>query len=229
MHGLEPQRLTEAIRNGLRAHEEDVRVNLVADLVRDHGPENGRRTLHAISEVRQLGVIGIGIGGSEQKYPPEPYREVYEDARRRGFRTSAHAGEAAGSESVWGAIWDLKVDRIGHGTRVVEDPKLVTYLKEQQIPIEMCPISNLRTGVVSGVEAHPIKELFEEGLLVTVNTDDPKMFNTSLEAEYTALVDQLGFEPSDIFQLVENAIHSAWCDDNVKAQLRNELHTFIQE
>ncbi len=229
MHGLEPQRLTEAIRNGLREHEDTVLVNLVADLVRDYGPKHGQRTLHALTEVKDLGVIGIGIGGSEQDYPPEPYQEVYEDARQRGFRTSAHAGEAAGSDSVWGAIRALKVDRIGHGTRATEDPKLVTYLKEHQIPIEMCPISNLRTGVVSSLEEHPVKEFFEEGLLVTVNTDDPKMFNTSLEAEYRALMDQLGFEQKDIVQLVENAIEAAWCNDSIKTQVRNELNTFTQE
>jgi adenosine deaminase len=223
LHGLEPQRLTEAIRRGLDSYKDAIRINLVADLVRDYGPERGKVWLREIAEVRDLGVLGIGIGGSEQKFPPEPYKEVYEEARRLGLRTSAHAGEGAGSESIWGAVRALQVDRIGHGTRAVEDPELVSYLREKLIPIEMCPISNLRTAVVARLEHHPIKRFYEEGLLVCVNTDDPKMFNTSLAEEYGALVETLGFEHNDILRLVENAIRSAWCDEETKAELTAEL------
>jgi adenosine deaminase len=226
LHGVEPQRLTEAIRQGLDKYKESIQVNLIADLVRDYGPERGMAWLREISEVQDLGVIGIGIGGSEQKFPPEPYKEVYEEARRLGFRTSAHAGEAAGPESIWGAVRSLRVDRVGHGTRAVEDPSLVSFLKEKQIPVEMCPISNLRTGVVSRLEEHPIKRFYEEGLLVFVNTDDPKMFNTSMEDELEALVDKLGFERADILQLIDNAVRSAWCDEETKNKLRDELNRY---
>ncbi|MFH1574639.1 MAG: adenosine deaminase [Acidobacteriota bacterium] len=222
-HGLDAQRLTEAIRDGLRTQEDRIRVHLIADLVRDYGPEQGMKWLHEISEVQSLGVIGIGIGGSEQKFPPEPYREVYEEARRSGLRTMAHAGEAAGAGSIWGAIRTLKVDRIGHGTRAIEDPNLVQYLKENQTPIEMCPVSNLRTGVIARLEDHPIQRFYEEGLLVSVHTDDPKMFNTTLAAEYQALADQLRLSPEDIVRLVENAIRSAWCDDKTVNALTEEL------
>jgi len=226
-HGLEAQRLTEAIRDGLRAREDKIRVRLIADLVRDYGPAQGMRLLHEIAEVRSLGVIGIGIGGSEQKFPPEPYEKVYEQARRFGLRTMAHAGEAAGSESIWGAIRALKVDRIGHGTRAIEDADLVRYLKESQIPVEMCPISNLRTGVISRLEEHPIRRFYEEGLLVSVHTDDPTMFNTTLETEYRALADLLGFSPDDIVRLAENAIRSAWCDADTSDALRKELRESV--
>ena len=135
----------------------------------------------------------------------------------------AHAGEAAGPPSIWGAINALRVDRIGHGTRAIEDPTLVGFLKEKQIPIEMCPISNLRTGVVADLKDHPIGQFFEEGLLVSVNTDDPKMFGTSLGAEYAALVDRMGFEQADIMKLVENGVQSAWCDEPTKNNLLSEL------
>jgi adenosine deaminase len=220
---LEIQRVTEAIRSGLRAHEDRTTVNLIADLVRNYGPDRGMRWLHEISEIQELGVIGIGIGGSEQEFPPEPYEKVYAQARQYGFRTSAHAGEAAGAESIWGAIRALKVDRIGHGTRAIEDPKLMSYLLAKQLPIEACPISNLRTGVVPSLKEHPIKKLYQDGFLVSVNTDDPKMFNTSLEAEYTALVETLDFKWQDIVRLVENAIRSAWCDETTKSKLSAEL------
>jgi adenosine deaminase len=218
-HGLRPQRLTEAIRQGLSAHADRVHVNLVADLVRDFGPERGLQWLREVDEVRNLGVVGVGIGGSEQRFPPEPYEAVYREARERGFRTSAHAGEAAGPESVWGAVRVLQVDRIGHGTRAVEDPALVSFLAERRIPLEMCPMSNVRTGVVRALSAHPIRTLIDAGVLVTVNTDDPKMFNTSLEDEYEALASQLGFTWAELERLNANALAAAWCADDEKARL----------
>ncbi|MBD1895140.1 adenosine deaminase [Coleofasciculus sp. FACHB-129] len=224
-HGLEPQKLTEAIRKGLDVHADKITVNLVADLIRDFGPEQGMTWVKQIHEVKNLGVLGIGIGGSEQTFPPEPYEAVYEQARNLGFKTSAHAGEAAGSESIWGAIRSLKVDRIGHGVRAIDDPELVSFLKSEQIPIEMCPISNLRTGVVADISLHPIKKLYEEGLLITVNTDDPKMFNSSLAYEYKMLVEKLGFSLDDIVNLIKNAIKSSWCDDTEKMELLGKIET----
>ncbi|MBD1943591.1 adenosine deaminase [Coleofasciculus sp. FACHB-712] len=224
-HGLEPQKLTEAIRKGLDVHADKITVNLVADLIRDFGPEQGMTWVKQIHEVKNLGVLGIGIGGSEQTFPPEPYEAVYEQARNLGFKTSAHAGEAAGSESIWGAIRSLKVDRIGHGVRAIDDPELVSFLKSEQIPIEMCPISNLRTGVVADISLHPIKKLYEEGLLITVNTDDPKMFNSSLAYEYKMLVEKLGFSLDDIVNLIKNAIKSSWCDDTEKMELLRKIET----
>ena len=219
-HGLDPQRLTEAIRRGLAEQFGHVTVNLVADLVRNYGPERGLRWLREIDEVKHLGVVGIGIGGSEQAFPPEPYAEVYREARERGFRTSAHAGEAAGPDSVWGAVRALEVDRIGHGTRAVEDPALVACLAERRLPVEACPISNLRTGVVPSLAGHPIRALFDAGVVVTVNTDDPKMFNTSLGDEYEALAAHLGFTWDEIRALNENALAAAWCGDEEKRRLR---------
>jgi adenosine deaminase len=136
-HGLETGKLTEAIRTGL-SRASEVEVALVADLVRDYGPEKAAVTLAEVNEVRDLGVVGIGIGGSEQKFPSEPFEKVYEGARQFGFRTSAHAGEAAGADSIWGAIRILRVDRIGHGTRAEEDESLLDYLAEHRIPLEMC-------------------------------------------------------------------------------------------
>ena len=111
-HDLDPGRMTESIRVGLDTEKERIEIRLIADLVRDFGPAKAMRTLHRVAEVRELGVIGVGIGGSEQSYPPEPFREVYAKARQTGFRTTAHAGEAAGAESIWGAIRVLEVDRI---------------------------------------------------------------------------------------------------------------------
>ena len=139
-HGLKTQELAAAIRRGLQRAPE-IEVALIPDLVRDFGPERAAITLAEVNEVRALGVIGIGIGGSEQAFPPEPFAGVYAQARRLGLHTTAHAGEAAGAQSVWGAIRDLHVERIGHGTRADEDERLLDYLAAERIPLEMCPLS----------------------------------------------------------------------------------------
>lgn len=119
--GLDVAGITSAMRAGI-ARVPEIEIDLVADLVRNYGVARAQRTLDALAEVRDQGVIGIGIGGSEAPCPPEPFADVYERARTLGFRTSAHAGEGAGPASIWGAIRALRVDRIGHGTRAAEDP-----------------------------------------------------------------------------------------------------------
>lgn len=217
-HGLQTQRLTEAIRKGL-SRVTGIEIALVADLVRDHTPEKAALTLAEVAEVRELGVIGIGIGGAEHKYPPEPFEHVYREARRLGLHTSAHAGEAMGAESIWGAIHSLNVDRIGHGTRAEEDHSLVDYLAEYKIPLEMCPISNVRTGVVKSIVAHPVRRFFEHGIIVTVNTDDPMMFGNSLAEEYLLLEESHGFSSDEIRYLILQCIRSSWLSEERKKPL----------
>src|SRR4029077_2257082 len=125
-------------------------------------------------------------------------------------RTSAHAGEGAGPESIWGAIRALEVDRIGHGTRAAEDPRLVDYLAEKQIPLELCVLSNVRTAVVLEVARHPARTYYERGIPLSINTDDPKMFGNSLAEEYLALHRHLGFSRADIRRLIEQAVETSW-------------------
>jgi len=223
LHGLEVVRVTEALRRGLDTEKDRIEVRLIADLTRDFGPERGRAWLREIAGAKEMRIVGIGIGGSEHDFPPEPYREVYREARSLGLRTTAHAGEAAGPASIWGALRALEVDRIGHGTRAIEDPTLVDHLRENRVPVEMCPISNLRTGVIAEISQHPLRAFFDQGLLVSVNTDDPRMFGTSLEGEYLALAEHQGFRLEEIRRLVENAIDSTWAEESTRARLRNEL------
>jgi adenosine deaminase len=226
---LEPGKITEAIFKGIKKAEGKTKINLVADLVRDFGAEKGMKTLHQVNEVKDMGVVGIGIGGSEHEFPPELFAEVFEKARGFGFKTSAHAGEAAGSESIRGAIKALKVDRIGHGTRAFEDEKLVNYLREKQIPLEMCPLSNVRTGVVRKIEEHPVKDYYNNGLRVFLNTDDPKMFNNTLSEEYLMFVEKMGFGIKDVKVLMMSAIDSAWCSDAEKDLLTAELTKYFKD
>ncbi len=208
-HGLETQKLTEAVRAGLD-RVPDIEVLLVADFVRNYGPEQAMLTLDELKEVSDLGVIGVGLGGSEHDYPPELFERAFHSAREMGFRTTAHAGEAAGAQSVRRAIADLQVERIGHGVRANEDGELVELLATTQMPLEMCPMSNVRTGVVVELDQHPIRTFFESGILVTVNTDDPAMFGTTLAQEYRLLEAELGFTRKQTRQLILNGIEASW-------------------
>jgi adenosine deaminase len=226
---LKPALIAESIRKGFDKHVSKITTFLITDLVRDFGPENGFSVLNQIAECKDLGVLGIGIGGTEPDYPPELFESVYQKARKIGFQLTAHAGEAAGAESVYGAINVLKVNRIGHGTRSYESDDLLNTLIKRQIPLEMCPLSNVRTGVVDSLSNHPIHRYMNLGILVSVNSDDPRMFNTSLEKEFLELIHTFKMKKDDIYQLQKNAIQSAWCDIDLKKSLSNELLNYFEQ
>jgi adenosine deaminase len=217
-HGLEVQELTHAVRKGL-SRVPEIEISLIADLVRDYGPESEMTILKRLNEVKGDNVIGIGLGGSEHEFPPEPFQSLYEEARLMDFHVTAHAGEATGPESIWSAIRHLHVDRIGHGTRAHEDPELLDYLREHRTPLELCPVSNVCTGVVSAIAEHPIREYFDRGLLISVNTDDPMMFGTTLDKEYELLVQECGFTRQEICRLILFGIESSWLSEERKKLL----------
>jgi adenosine deaminase len=214
-HGLEVQELIHAVRIGL-SRVPEIEVSLIADLVRDYGPDSEMTTLKKVNEVKGEGVIGIGLGGSEHEFPPEPFQNLYEEARRMGFHVTAHAGEAAGPENIWGAIRHLQVDRIGHATRAQDDPVLLGYLRKHKIPLELCPMSNVCTGVVSTIAEHPIREYFDSGQIISVNTDDPMMFGTTLDKEYELLLQECGFTRQEICSLILLGIESSWLSEERK-------------
>jgi adenosine deaminase len=223
--GFSIREITENIINGkTRAFRElGIHCELIIDLIRDHGPERSMHYLEAVTPFLGKGVIGIGLGGSEQLFPTGPYAPLYHEARERGFRLTAHAGEVAGPDSIWAAIDTLGSERIGHGTRAYEDPNLVSCLKERQIPLEMCVISNVRTQVCTSVDDHPIRQYFDRGLMVTVNSDDPTMFNTSITNEFRVLYQKLGFSIDEIKVLTMNAIKSSFLSDMKKASLQLQI------
>ncbi len=221
-HGIGPQAITTAMRRGL-SRVPGIEIALIADLVRNYGAEAGARTLSQVLEVQAQGVIGIGIGGAEHTHPPAPFAAVFQEARRHGLHTTAHAGEAAGPESIWSALDDLGVERIGHATRAGEDERLLSVLVERQIGLEMCPISNVRTGVVRAPEDHPIRRFFDRGALVTVSTDDPKMFGNSLAEEYEALERVHHFTRDEIRTVILNGVKASWMSEERQASLAAEF------
>jgi adenosine deaminase len=222
--GLEFNEMLDAVCRGIRRAnrntgiEADVRI----DLVRNYGPESASEVLDCIRD-RLDSIVSIDIGGSEHEFPAKPFAPVYEEARRMGLHLVAHAGEAEGSESIWDAIRFLGVERIGHGTSAITDTKLMNHIKENRIVIESCPVSNVRTGVVTSIEEHPIREFYERGLLVTVSSDDPAFFDTDISVEYIQLHDHLGFSLSDLCSITQNGIRSAFISDSRKDALLDEL------
>lgn len=217
--------ITAALRAGID-QVAGIEIALIADVVRNYGAERALRTVEELADVKEYGVIGVGLGGAEAAFPPELFAESFQRAKKLGFHTTAHAGEGAGPDSIWGALKALRVERIGHGTRAHEDPALVEHLAARQIPLEMCPISNVRTAVVGSLAQHPIRDYLQRGLLVTVNTDDPAMFQTSLAHEYRELCRVHGLERADIVALSANAVASSWLDDSEKAKLNDQLDAF---
>ncbi len=219
-HGLTPQQMGVAIRQGLD-RVPATRVVLNVDLVRDPGPERAETTLDAVLEVSsEADVRGITIGGSEQDHPPEPFAAVYRRASEAGLRLTAHAGEAAGPESVWGALRSLGVERIGHGVRSVEDPALVDHLVAKEIPLEVCPTSNLRTGVASSWEDHPVHTLLDAGANVTISSDDPTFFHCSVAEEFRKL-SRYGGRSMEKMTLA--AVEASWLGDVERFELADRV------
>ncbi len=218
---LEFAKMVDAIKKGIRKAKREfgIEADIRVDIVRNSTFEEASEILDLIEEHPE-NIITIDIGGNEKEYPPRLFTEIYRRGREIGLHCVAHAGEAVGPESIWGAIRFLKVERIGHGVTAREDPQLVEYLKEKQIAIEMCPVSNLRTGAVRSIREHPIREFFDKGLLVTVNSDDPSLFHTDMNNEFLQLHKNLDFSLEDLFQLSLNATQTAFVGAERKSKLR---------
>jgi len=200
--------------DAIRAEEAPgLRVHWIFDAVRQFGAEAAEEVARLAARYRDRGVVAIGIGGSEEDGPPRLFRRVYEQARAEGLRLTAHAGETTGPEAVWETIRELGPDRIGHGCSVVQDPVLVEYLRERQIPIEVSVTSNYATGAVVG--EHPVRRMFDAGLLVVINTDDPAMFSSTLTGEYRRLVERHGFTQGEVRRLAGNAFRAAFAPADV--------------
>lgn len=214
------QTVTEAVISGVRRAESEypIKIGLIVDIVRNHGPETSIERLNKITPYKK-DVIGIGLGGSEKEFPAKWFTAVYTEAQKRGFRLVAHAGEADGPDSVWDALQLLHAERIGHGVRSIEDPALIDHLKAWQIPLEVCVTSNLKTKIFPSGAKHPIRNFFDDGLFVTVNSDDPTMFGANLTDELNLLISDYHFSLPEIKQLMQNAIQASFADENLKQQL----------
>lgn len=219
--GLDYCAMLKAINRGIDKAELDfgVECNLRIDLVRDYGPDAAMRYLDLISECRER-VVAIDIGGREHAFRPEKFAAAYRKAKQMGLHLTAHAGETGDAQSIWNTVKHLGVERVGHGVSARDDPALIEYLLKNNISLEMCPISNLRTGVVDDIRNHPIRAFFDEGLNVTVNSDDPTMFDTNMNRECQTLHDELDFTVEELFRLSLNALDSSFLTEVSKKRFR---------
>ncbi|HTV04737.1 MAG TPA: adenosine deaminase [Acidobacteriaceae bacterium] len=196
----------------------------IFDAVRHFGPDAAARVFRKAAEMRvsHPSIIGIGIGGDERKTGADLFRELYAEAREAGLRLTVHAGESVGPESIWGAI-NIGAERIGHGLTAIEDPELMEMLAERQIPIEICISSNVRTGCCHQLIQHPVRSYFDAGLMITLNSDDPAMFASDLEGEYTLARNAFGFTDEHLRELAANSIEASFLPAGRKVEILRQI------
>lgn len=194
-----------------------VEMRLTPDIPRTFDMDTAMRTARYAVKYRDRGVVGIGLGGREEGFPPEPFERAFRLARDGGVGSVPHAGEVVGAESVRGAVEALGADRIRHGIRAVEDPGLLRDMSDRGIVCDVCPVSNLRTGAVRDLGAHPLRAMTDAGVACSINTDDPAMFDTDLEREHV-VARSLGCSSETAFHA---GVRGALCDEVTRSRLEH--------
>lgn len=226
------------LKNGLGFHEQmdavnrardwaekelGVKMSVIMDIPRQIDPAEGDLVADWAIERFGDGLVGFGLGGPEISHPPEKFRSAFDKVREAGIPCILHAGEVAGPESIWSAIKVADSKRIGHGVSAVKDPELMKYLREKQIPLEVCPTSNVCLKVFPSLKEHCLPQLMEEGLYVTINSDDPPMFNTTLTDEFLFCQKQWDWNSDTLKKLVLNSVNATLLNDSDKNDLRTKF------
>ena len=222
-HGLNPQGVVGAVVAGVQdgLHKcQSVRANLLGIISRTYGVAVGCQELDALLAYQDE-IVGLDLAGDEANFPAEWFNDHFKKARDAGWGITVHAGESAGPESVWHAIQDLGATRIGHAVRIMEDPDLVDFMREQRIGIETSLTSNVHTNTVPSYAEHPLKTFLDLGLLATINTDDPGISPVTLKDEYRFAVEKAGLTAEDIRKAQENALAIAFLSEQEKQDLRS--------
>ncbi|QAY65724.1 adenosine deaminase [Paenibacillus protaetiae] len=234
LHTQQGLSAAEAIRlvvAGLQRAEAELGVpaRAIAICMRHDTPERSKEVIQAAAEWHGKGVAAVDLAGDEAGYPPELHRELFELARRLKLPVTIHAGEAGGADNVRTAIEQLGALRIGHGVRMQEDPSVVELVQRRRIPLEMCPLSNIQTKAVSGWEVYPIRSYMQQGILVTVNTDNMTVSGTTMTNEYALLAEKLGFSGKELAQLSLNAADAAFLEEPAKSALKRQMMQKLAE
>ena len=226
---LDVDEVMAAIERGRVRGEHDFGVSLlwIIDAVRHFGLEQCERVFRKAAELQHQypSVVGIGIGGDEARGPAHEFRELYAEAKANGLHLTCHAGESTGPQSVWAAL-NIGAERIGHALTAEQDPDLISVLAERQIPLELNITSNLRTGCCSGLMQHPVRRYFEDGLMITLNSDDPPFFGANLLDEYLRAHREFEFSLEQMRELAANSIEASFLGAERKLALLSEVEQY---
>jgi len=226
---LDVDEVMAAVERGRLRAEQDFGISLlwVIDAVRHFGLEACARVFQKAAELRKTypSIIGIGIGGDEARGPAHEFRELYAEARANGLHLLCHAGESTGPQSIWAAL-NIGAERIGHALTAQQDPDLMQVLAERQIPLELNITSNLRTGCCPSLLEHPVRRYFEEGLMVTLNSDDPPFFGANLLDEYLLAHREFEFTFDQLREIAANSIEASFLPPDRKLALLGEIERY---
>ena len=231
--GIDERAFMAAIEDARRTAEAELGVVLrwCFDIPGEAGLEAAAETarLAVTDGLRPEGLVSFGLGGPEIGVPRPQFKPYFDQAIAAGLRSVPHAGETTGPETVWDALNELGAERIGHGTSSVQDPKLLAHLAEHRIALEVCPTSNIATRAVATLEEHPIRQMADAGVLVTINSDDPPMFGTDLNNEYAVAARLLGLDERGVAALAKNAVEASFLDPAGKARIAGEIDAYTDK
>lgn len=228
--GIDERAFLAAIEDARKAAESEFGTVLrwCFDVPGEAGLAAAEETLRlAVTDgLRPEGLVSFGLGGPEIGVPRPQFKPFFDQAIAAGLHSVPHAGETTGPQTIWDALRELRAERIGHGTSATQDPALLAHLAEHRIPLEVCPTSNIATRAVPDLDEHPIKEMVAAGVLVTVNSDDPPMFGTDLNAEYAIAARLLDLDAPGVAALARNAVEASFLDPAGKARIAAEIETY---
>ncbi|NHO81666.1 adenosine deaminase [Micromonospora sp. CMU55-4] len=226
--GIPAPAFCEAIEDARKRAEADFGIALrwCFDIPGEAGLPAAEQTLRIALDERPDGLISFGLGGPEIGVPRPQFKPYFDQARAAGLRSVPHAGETTGPETIWDALRELGAERIGHGISAVQDPALLTYLAERRIPLEISPTSNVRTRAVPSIDAHPLPRIVEAGVPVSINSDDPPMFGTTLNDEYTVAARLLRLGPDGVAALARDAVAAAFLPPAEQARISAEIDAY---
>ncbi|HLA25006.1 MAG TPA: adenosine deaminase [bacterium] len=222
---LGPRLMLEAMAAARGRAEADtgIQTGFLITIVRERGPEEAEQRVREALACRDCGVVGVDLAGDEENYPPGLFSRALAVAREAGLGITAHAGEFAGPSSVWTAIYQLGARRIGHGIRAVEDPALMAHLREHRVTLEICPTSNVRLGLAPSLTAHPLRQLLEAGVPVTINSDDPLLLDTDLSREMENVARALELTLDHLTRMMAAAARAAFLPEDERAALERAV------
>jgi aminodeoxyfutalosine deaminase len=231
IRGIPIEAYTEAIEDARVAAERDFGLVLrwIYDIPGELGVPAADATLGYALDHRVEALVGFGLGGPEVGVPRSQFQRHFEAARAAGLHSVPHSGETTGPETVWDAVRLLGAERIGHGTSAAQDPELLAHLAETGIVLEVCPTSNIATRAVDVLENHPLKQMYDAGVLVTINSDDPPMFNTTLNREYEVAAELLDLDRDGIADLARTSVRVSFAPEDIKERVLAEIDAYVRE